>query len=131
MALDREIEAVRKDPDRFRFMAKQLLEHDEASLTDQALDFLEKVSGWKWSEDLSYRQAEWLLDLRDDHQMVTAFRGYSIGALVRVCFLNRFEFDEDAQEWIEGVHASGRTSLRRREAARLHRLARRLGEAGD
>ncbi len=76
---------------------------------------------------LSYRQAEWLLDIRDEAQTVTDHRGYSIRHLLTFCYENHLDLNEDDEDWLMELRKSGRMSVRKHEAIRLHRLARQLG----
>ena len=132
MASDREIEAIRKDPERWRLLVRQLLRYDEHLFEPKDIGYLDSLAVRDWQEELSYRQAEWLLDIRDSVQVVTTFRDFSVPILIRRCYENRLEFDLDEDRaWVADVHASGRTSLRRSEAARLYRLAKGIGEVDD
>lgn len=82
-------------------------------------------------EELSYRQAEWLLDIRDEIQTVTEYRHCSVQYLLRCCYENRLSLDEDDEEWVFELRNSGRTTVRKYEARRLYSLARELGDIDD
>lgn len=126
MALDREIEQIRNDTARWRALARQLPRAGPEALTDWELDFLEEIPNRKWLEQLSYRQAEILLNIRDEVETVSSYRGYSVKWLCSICHDNRLDLDEEEQAWVELLHAGGAASMRRKDARRLMSLARRL-----
>ena len=129
MASEAEIQRVRKDPDQWRPIHRMLLRLADANLIeDRHVILLDSLEAKPWLEELSYLQAEWLLDIRDGVQTVSSYRGYSASRLLQLCYESRFGLDEEAEEWVVALKESGRTTLRRSEAARLFALARRLGE---
>jgi len=126
VALDREIEQFRSDPVRWRALARQLPRAGLEAFTDWELDFLEGLPNRKWLEQLSHRQAEILLGIRDDVETVSSYRGYDVKWLCSVCHANRLDLDEEDQAWVEQLHAASRVAMRRKDARRLLNLARRL-----
>jgi hypothetical protein len=130
VASDREIEALRKDADRWRALARQVFRYaDRGVLDDNDLDFLEQIPERKWLDELSYRQAEYLLNLRDAVETVSSHRGFGVRYLAKACFDHRFGLDDEEEEaWVLEVYQSGVTSVLRRQARRLYMLAKRLGE---
>jgi hypothetical protein len=85
----------------------------------------------RWLVELSYRQAEWLLDIRDEMRTVIEHRGCGVRYLLRSCYENRLDLDEDDEAWVIELHKSGRTSVRKYEARQLYGLARELGHVDD
>ena len=133
MALDSEIERIRKDTVRWRSLAQQLLTYaGHGALTDWELDFLENNLSKPWLDELSYRQGESLLVIRDGVELLASLHGYSTTYLVRACYENRFDLDDEDEAWLVEMNQSGRTAIRRKEAWRLFSLAKRIGEVeGD
>jgi len=131
MALDREIERVRKDTEHWRALVLQLLRRED-DLAPRHVTLLESLAEKRrWLGELSYRQAEWLLDIRDDIQNISEFRGWNVRRLIKCCYEGRFDFDEDDEAWVTEIHDSGRTSVRKYEARRLRALAQALGDVND
>lgn len=129
MASETEIQRVRKAPDLWRGLLNGLLrmaDHDLVAEKDVVL--LDSLDSKPWLEVLSYRRAEWLLDIRDSVELVTSHHGYGVSRLIQLCYESRFGLDEDEEDWITALKASGRTSVRRNEARRLFAMAKRLGE---
>jgi hypothetical protein len=128
MALDAEIERIRKDTEHWRALMRQLLSYAEKGvLSDWELDFLESNLGKRWLDELSYRQAESLLEIRDDVQVVSAYRGYSVKTMLQGVYENRLDLDDDGEEWVKRLYESGRNEIRRKDARRLIAIARRIG----
>ncbi|MBO9706989.1 MAG: hypothetical protein J7521_02150 [Caulobacter sp.] len=127
MALDREIEQLRADTARWRALARRLPTTGEGSLTDWELDYLEELPRRTWLEHLSYRQAEVLLDIRDNVERVDSYRGCSAAWLLTACYGNRLDLDEDNQAWVEHLHATDRAPLPLKSVKRLLALAKKLG----
>jgi hypothetical protein len=67
-----------------------------------------------------------LADLRDSAQSYTQVRGFGIAMLIRECWLNRLELEEDDLDFIERLKAEAPKSLKRRAAYRLLACAHRL-----
>ena len=117
MALDREIEQVRKDTEHWRSLVNQLLRREDELAPRHSVLLDSLAAKQRWLEELSYRQAEWLLDIRDDVQTVTEYRDCSVQYLLRCCYESRLSFDEDDEAWVIEVHNSGRTAVRRYAAS--------------
>lgn len=123
----REINSLAKAPDRARTLATFLLTLPDIDWTDWEADFLDAMKAR--AEELSTRQAEKLVELRDDSVRYTSASGFSFKVLIETCWLNRFDLDDEADiEFIEKLRASGHASLRKREALRLRRCAIEQGE---
>lgn len=129
VASDIEIERIRKDTETWRALARSLVGHTaQDELHDNELDFLEQLLERRWLEELSYRQAEWLLDIRDNTRRIGSYRGFSLRTLIRRCNENRFDLDDEDQVWISGLYQEGSEVIRLRQARRVFALAQRLGE---
>jgi hypothetical protein len=122
----REILAIQKDPARARAMAQVLCKLDDIEWTDWELDFLTSIGTRR--QDLTTRQGEKLIELRDEAVWYTAVDGFSLSALIERCHLARDELAEPDAEFIARLKAAGATRLRRKDARRLLRCARSLGE---
>jgi hypothetical protein len=121
----REIIALQKDPQRARDLATFLFKLKDIQWTDWELDFLENVSGW--TQNLTTRQGEKLVELRDASMWYEAVEGFSLRMLIEKCFCGRLDFSEQDAEYLERVKVSGTRKFRRRDAARILRCARLLG----
>src|SRR5688572_18224761 len=96
MADYREIIDIQKDPARARSIAHSLSTLDDVEWTDWEQDFLASIGARR--EDLTTRQGEKLIELRDEAIWYTAVDGFSLKALVGRCHLLRDELAEhDAQ----------------------------------
>jgi hypothetical protein len=126
MADYREIVEIQKDPARARSIAQFLSTLDDMEWTDWELDFLASIGSRR--EELSTRQGEKLIDLRDESAWYTAVDGFSLKTLIDRCHLYRDELADHDAAFIERLRASGATRLRRKDARRLLRCARTLGE---
>src|SRR5262245_45887196 len=95
MADYREISEIQKDPARARAMAQFLSTLDDMEWTDWELDFLASIGSRR--EDLTTRQGEKLIELRDESAWYTAPDGFSLKTLIDRCHLCRDELaDHDA-----------------------------------
>jgi hypothetical protein len=126
MADYREIIEIQKDPARARSVAQFLSTLDDMEWTDWELDFLASIGSRR--EELSTRQGEKLIELRDESVWYTAVDGFSLRTLIDRCHLYRDELADHDAVFIERRRASGATRLRRKDARRLLRCARTLGE---
>jgi hypothetical protein len=123
----REINAIAKDACRARLIAEYLLKLGDIEWTDWELDFLDTMRARE--ELLSTRQAEKLVELRDDAVLYRKVDGFVLNALIGQCFLYRDELNSDRdREFIERLKSSGQEALRKRDAVRLLRCARAIGE---
>jgi hypothetical protein len=126
MASWREIERVRKDPRAFRGVAKSLLNLPRADFTDWEVDFLEGMLRQVDEQGLTTRQSEKLLQIRDDSEFITEFRGFSVRLLLRQCYDARLDLSEEDEEWITRLFERNQASLRRRHIGHLIRCAHEL-----
>jgi hypothetical protein len=121
-----EILDIQKDPARARAMAQFLSTLGDMEWTDWERDFLAGIGSRQG--DLTTRQGEKLIELRDEATWYTAVDGFSLKSLIERCRLLRDELAEADAAFIERLKASGATRLRRKDARRLLRCARTLGE---
>jgi hypothetical protein len=126
MADYREIIEIQKDPARARSTAQFLSTLGDMEWTDWELDFLASIGDRR--EELTTRQGEKLIELREESVWYTAVDGFSLQALIGRCALYRDELAEHDSAFIERLEATGATRLRRKDARRLLRCARTLGE---
>lgn len=125
MASDLEIQRVRTDTEHWRAIARRLLAFaKEDDLTDWELDFLESLLERTWLTELSYKQAESLLVIRDDVSHVANYMRSSVTYWIRVCCENRFGIeDERKRAWVVSLHGSGAVTLRKKDARKLWKIA--------
>ncbi len=125
MASWREINEIGRDPARVHRLAEQLLAAHRNDLTEWELDFLESISQRGSSDlELTTRQAEKLVELRDSMKRYTNVEGLNVKLMIDDCWMGRIDLDEGDEDFLNRVR--GRTSLRRGEVSRLLRCARRL-----
>lgn len=126
MADYREIVKLQKDPARARSVAQFLSTLDDMEWTDWELDFLHNIGARR--EDLTTRQGEKLIELREEAVWYTAVDGLSLKALIDRCHLCGDELTEHDAAFVERLKATRATRLRRNDARRLLRCARAVGE---
>jgi hypothetical protein len=126
MADYREILALQKDPARARTLAQALVHMDDMEWTDWELDFLESIGCRR--HDLTTRQGEKLAELCDEAAWYTTAEGFSLHALIERCHLCRDELGLSDAAFIARLKAANATRLRRKDARRVLRCARRIGE---
>lgn len=129
MASWKEIDRIRKDAVGFRALAARLLTHTPANaLTDWEATFLGQIAETVHVVEYTNRQAEKLLQIRDDTELLEKVgAGFSVPKLIAGCHLGRADLTEDQEAWIVDLHARGVTSVRRRDVGRLLRCAATLG----
>jgi hypothetical protein len=126
MASWREIDRVRKDPQRAADIAKRLLSLPASELSDWELDFLRSIRRLGNVEEFTTRQAEKLLQIRDDIQEVTEVLTFSVELLLKRCFEARLDLSEADEEWVVGRFQTSPRKIRRKHVGRLMRCAREL-----
>jgi hypothetical protein len=126
MADYREINEFQRNPAVARWLAQFLSTLDDMEWTDWELDFLAGIGSRR--QDLTTRQGEKLIELRDESVWYTAVDGFSLKALIDRCHLCRYELAGPDAAFIERLKVAGATRLRRKDARRVLRCARALGE---
>lgn len=127
MANYRDINALGKDPNRVRSTASFLLTLNGTDWSDWEINFLDDMT--QCNDELSTRQAEKLVELRDDAVRYAAASGFRFTTIINACWRNRFDLGADDDiAFIERLKSTGETALRRRDAFRLRRCAVELGE---
>jgi hypothetical protein len=126
MASWREIDRIRKDPASAHDIAEQLLRLPRLEFTDWEIDFLQGMTNLIGEDELTTRQAEKLLEIRDGAQIVTEFRGFSVERLLKQCRDAHLDLSEPDEEWIAQTFNRSKTSIRRKNIGRLMRCAREL-----
>ncbi len=126
MAAEPEIHRVRNDPDEARAMSKFLLGAYQPVLSDWEADFLDDMMSKKFEEGLSYRQAEKLLQIRDDCHSVTHHRGLSVRILLQKCSEGRLDLSEGNEDFIARLCSRNSDSIRSRDLPRLLDCAYKL-----
>jgi hypothetical protein len=121
----REIHTLQKDPARARSTAQYLFKLPDIEWTEWELDFLETISCRE--EDLSTRQGEKLVELRDAAIWYEKVDGSLLSSLINNCYLNRDYLSKHNRQFIERVKFSRATKLRRRDASRVMRCSRATG----
>jgi hypothetical protein len=101
-------------------------------MTEWEIKFLGSISGDQTTEEFTTRQAEKLLQIRDDSEYVSEI-GYarlSVKILIADCQMGHLDLSEDNEEWILKI-PNGTTSIRRKDIGRLLRCARDLNNIDD
>lgn len=123
----REINDIAKDARRVRSIAEYLLKLCDMDWTDWELDFLDTMRARE--EPLSTRQAEKVVELRDDAVLYRKVDGFVLKTLIGQCYLYRNELNSDYErQFVERLKSSGQEALRKRDALRLLQCARAIGE---
>jgi hypothetical protein len=118
-----EIERVGKDPIAIRSLAKRLLKLPDHDWTEWEADFLQDRSRQK--DEINTRQAEKLLELRDEAELFSKAEGFSVASLVENCWIARDDLQyESDRTFIESL--KGRTALKRRQLRKLFACSREL-----
>jgi hypothetical protein len=132
MASWREIDQIRKDPAAMRALAAHLLKLPSAGLTEWEITFLESISRNRTTEEFTTRQAEKLLQIRDDSEYVSevGYARLSVRILIENAQLGHLDLSEDNEEWILRF-PKGTASIRRGEIGRLLQCARDLNNIDD
>src|SRR5262249_17858069 len=79
----KEIDRIRKDLVGVRSLAKRLLKLPHADWNDWEIDFLQHMARHKGPDPITTRQAEKLLELRDDTEYYSSVRGFSVQSLIK------------------------------------------------
>lgn len=124
MATEPELHNIKKNATAVRNLSRRLIAYED-DLTEFEESFLRGKADWPDDLPLSHRQAEVLLEIRDNHELVSQYRGFSVPRLVEACRLRSSELaNERDAEFIDELH--GRTSVPRRLIWRLARCSREL-----
>jgi hypothetical protein len=124
MASWKEIERIRKDREAVRAIAKRLLTNLPDELNDWEREFLQPKTAAR--HELTNRQGEKLLEIRDGAESITVVAGFSVRLLIENCYLARLDLSEDDEEFITRMRAKSAATILRRNAGRLMRCARQL-----
>jgi hypothetical protein len=122
----REIDRVRKNPKGAADIAKRLLTLPLSEFTDWEIDFLRSIQRLRNVEEFTTRQAEKLLQIRDDIEEVTEVLGFGVQLLLKGCFEARFDLSEVDEEWVVARFQASPRNIRRKHVGRLVRCAREL-----
>jgi len=122
----REIDRLKKNPEAFRSLARQLLRTPGTAWTEWELDFLESMSVREPDSGPSTRQCEVLLDLRDSTLSYSRIDGFSVQALIENTWRARFDLGDDDERFVDELHALCATSVKRRQLLRLLVCARKV-----
>ena len=72
----------------------------------------------------STRQCEVLLDLRDGVTFHSKIEGFSVRAMIDQTWQARSDLSEEDEQFVDALHASGASAIRRRALKRLIGCAR-------
>jgi hypothetical protein len=128
MADWQEINRISKDPQAVRSLAQRLLQLAYMAWAGDRLRFLEDMA--RVREPVTTRQAEYLIDLRDDAELFSTVGRFSVAALIEDCWRHRLPdryrgLSDDDCQFIERIR--GKTSLPRPQLRRLFACCRELG----
>ena len=121
-----EIERIRKDAAAFCGLARRLLARGDEDFSDWEAAFLESVAAKKGAQTFTSRQGEKLLEIRDNCELVTTWRGFSVRTLLAKCHAARADLSEDDEEWIVATRTLNPDAIKRRSLSRLLRLSGQL-----
>lgn len=104
----REFQRLSRDPLNVKLIAAQIKAALDDELSPNAIDFVARLQSYDGSDPLSTREQEWLSSLRDRSSVGTDFGGYNLREMVCRAFEARLDLNnEDAEAWIEDLHATG------------------------
>jgi hypothetical protein len=93
--------------------------------------FLENIANWK-RDEISLRQCEVLLELRDNAEIHTSYRGLSISILIDRCYAGLWALKQPAdRQRIEELYASGHRFVTGAQMGWFKRICKELGEIGE
>jgi hypothetical protein len=123
-----EINRISKDPQAVQSLAQKLLKLPYASWSEYNRIFLEDRT--KQREPLTTRQAEYLIELRDETELYSVIGGFSVSSLIEDCWRNRepdrrHGLNDDNCHFVERIR--GKTALPRPQLRRLFACCRELG----
>src|SRR5258708_37172206 len=124
MASWREIDRVRKKPKGAADIAKRLLTLPLSEFTDWEIDFLRSIQRLRNVEEFTTRQAEKLLQIRDDIEEVTEVLGFGVQLLLKGCCEARVDLSDFDEEWEMSRCQSSPRNIVREHVGRLVRCAR-------
>ena len=87
MADWKEINRISKDPQAVRSLARVLLKLPYVTWAEERERFLKDMA--REREPITTRQAEYLLDLRDETELYSSVGGFSVASLSEDCWRNR------------------------------------------
>jgi len=124
----REINEISKDPQAVRSLARRLLKLPYMSWPKHGRGFLENMA--KEREPITTRQAEYLIELRDETELHRVVGGFSVQSLIENCWRNRepdrrSSLSDENCDFIERIR--GKNVLPRRQLHRLFACCRELG----
>jgi len=108
-------------------MAARLLADPIFERSEFADGFLENIANWR-RDELSTRQGEILLELRDQAEIHNRYKGLSIPTLIEKCYLDRFDLDEGDRRRIETLKESRRGYVTGGQMGWFKRICKQLGE---
>lgn len=126
-----EINRLKNDPSGARILAERLLRFNADALNDWETVFLGDALTWPDDEALSTRRIEKLVEIRDEVERVSTWRGFSVRNLVRSCYEGRADLGDQDEAWINELRTTDAERVRRRELPRLAHCARSLGVIED
>jgi hypothetical protein len=94
-------------------------------LNDWESTFSESIARHE-GDELTTLQSEKLLQIRDGVEFVSEHRGFSVGTLIEKVHMVRNDLTEADEEWIANVRERSSTSIAKKNAYRLMRLAHEL-----
>jgi hypothetical protein len=115
-----------------RALAAHLLGLPNGELTEWEIKFLGSIASDRTTEEFTTRQAEKLMQIRDESEYVSEI-GYdrlSVKLLIEDCKLGHMNLREEYEDWILSI-PKGTTSIRRRYVGRLLQCARDLKNIDD
>jgi hypothetical protein len=127
----KEVSRLRRDPQAVRALARRLLKLPHIDWPEYQLQFLrDRAKKRDEREELTTRQAEFLLELRDESELHSAAGGFSIATLIEECWQHREPdryrgLNEENVEFIERIR--GKSALTMPQLRRLFACCRHLG----
>jgi hypothetical protein len=126
MASWREIEAIKRDRAEAHRVIANVMALGGDVLSDWETEFGGDLGDWLNDRDLTTPQAEKLLQIRNQRQLVRTFDGFNIGSLIQQCYEARLDLNERDEERITRLRAISPDAISRERLPWLLYCARQL-----
>jgi hypothetical protein len=123
---EQEIVELRRDMKKVHAIAKGLLSLHRDAFTDEHVDFVEKMSTLPCHWEITHKQCDYLLGLRDSYTWISDHKGFSTASLLARCWEMRDYLSESRADLIDRLKREG-SSIRKRDLPALWSCAKDLG----
>lgn len=115
-----------RSAERVRELALTIGKRGEPPLTDWEAGFVQELPQRRWQERFTKPQVTKLDEIDFLTKVVTQWRGQPTLAMLKTCYAERYELDEDDEEWVLSLWQRPNQVIYGRDVRRLARLTDRL-----